>query len=217
MRLRTLLDMPDLQLRLLVGPDEAARTVRWVYTTDLRDPRRYLSGGELVLTGLAWWHGPEDSEAFISALTEAEVTALGVGYAGIDSAAVPDDLIMACRRHRLPLIEVPVDVSFATITERVLTAAVPADTEASTLLRLHRTLHTVPADANGVAGICDVVAGKLDVGCWVFSPTGRVVAGTGEPPPEEERRRLTRRALVTEHPVDTLRSPRPYAVLPTSV
>lgn len=212
MRLRTLLEMPDLQLRLLVGPDDAARTVRWVYTTDLRDPRRYLSGGELVLTGLAWWHGPEDSEAFVAALAEAGVTALGVGYAGIDSAAVPDDLVAACRRHRLPLIEVPVDVSFATITERVLAP----DPEAGTLLRLHRTLHAASADAAGVTGICDVVAGKLDTGCWVLSPTGRVVAGTGEPPPEEERRRLARRALVTEHTVDTLRSPRSYAVLPTT-
>ncbi len=212
MRLRTLLEMPDLQLRLLVGPDDAARTVRWVYTTDLRDPRRYLSGGELVLTGLAWWHGPEDSEAFVSTLAEAGVTALGVGYAGIDSAAVPDDLVAACRRHRLPLIEVPVDVSFATITERVLSP----DSEADTLLRLHRTLHAASADAAGVAGICDVVAGKLDAGCWVLTPTGRVVAGTGEPPPEEQRRRLARRAMVTEQAVDTLRSPRPHAVLPTT-
>jgi hypothetical protein len=217
LRLRTLLEMPDLQLRLLVGPDDAARTVRWVYTTDLRDPRRYLSGGELVLTGLAWWHGPEDSEAFVSALAEAGVTALGVGYAGIDSAAVPDDLVAACRRHLLPLIEVPVDVSFATITERVLTpVTAPGDSETGTLLRLHRTLHAASADAAGVAGICDVVAGKLDTGCWVLSPTGRVVAATGQPPPEDERRRLARRALVTENTVDTLRSPRPYAVLPTT-
>lgn len=216
MRLRTLLEMPDLQLRLLVGPDDAARTVRWVYTTDLLDPRRYLSGGELVLTGLAWWHGPEDSEAFVSALAEAGVTALGVGYAGIDSAAVPDDLVAACRRHLLPLIEVPVDVSFATITERVLTSVTPGDSEAGTLLRLHRTLHASSADAAGVAGICDVVAGKLDVGCWVLSPTGRVVAGTADPPPEEQRRRLARRALVTEQAVDALRSGRPFAVLPTT-
>lgn len=219
MRLRTLLDMPDLQLRLLVGTQDPARTVRWVYTTDLRDPRRYLAGGELVLTGLAWWHGPEDSEAFVSALAEAGVTALGAGYAGIESAAVPDDLVAACRRHRLPLIEVPVDVSFATITERVLTAAAtPAAPEANALLRLHRTLHAVPGDATGVVAICDVVAGKLDTGCWVLSPTGRVIAGSGEAPSPDERGRLARRAMVTEQAIDTLRLPggRRYAVLPTA-
>ena len=54
MRLRALLDTDALGLRLLGGEDELDRTVRGVMTTDLRDPSRYLSGGELVLTGLAW-------------------------------------------------------------------------------------------------------------------------------------------------------------------
>ena len=52
-------------LRLLGGEDELDRTVRGVMTTDLRDPSRYLTGGELVLTGLAWRHGPDDSEPFV--------------------------------------------------------------------------------------------------------------------------------------------------------
>ena len=54
MRLRALLDTDALGLRLLGGEDELDRTVRGVVTTDLRDCSRYLSGGELVLTGLAW-------------------------------------------------------------------------------------------------------------------------------------------------------------------
>ena len=219
MRLDTLLKMPDLQLRLLVGTDDPARTVRWVYTTDLRDPRRYLSGGELVLTGLAWWHGPKDSEAFVTALAEAGVTALGAGYAGIESAAVPEDLIAACRQHGLPLIEVPVDVSFATITERVLNAVAAASApRADALLRLHRSLYAGSGDAAGVVAICDTIAGKLDTGCWVLSSTGRFVAGSGGGPPPGERRRLARRALVTEQTIDRLRhsGSASYAVLPTT-
>lgn len=54
MRLRALLENDALGLRLLGGEDELDRTVRGVMTTDLKDPSRYLSGGELVLTGLAW-------------------------------------------------------------------------------------------------------------------------------------------------------------------
>ena len=50
MRLRALLDTDALGLRLLGGEDELDRTVRGVMTTDLKDPSRYLSGGELVLT-----------------------------------------------------------------------------------------------------------------------------------------------------------------------
>ena len=220
MRLSTLLDMPDLQLRLLVGKEEAARAIRWVYTTDLRDPRRYLSGGELVLTGLAWWHGPDDSEAFVAALADAGVAGLAAGYAGIEPGAIPEDLVAACRRHRLPLIEVPEDVSFATITERVLTAiTTPSGHEASALLGLHRSLHTSPGEGAGVAGICDLLAGKLDVGCWVLSPTGNVVSGNGTPPTMEDRRRLARRALATDRSLTTvtLRGGQAYTLLPTAV
>ena len=58
MLLRALLDAPDLRLRLLVGEDGLDQPVAGVYTTDLLDPRRYLSGGEIVLTGLMWRRSP---------------------------------------------------------------------------------------------------------------------------------------------------------------
>ena len=219
MRLSTLLEMSDLQLRLLVGEEQAAREIRWVYTTDLRDPRRYLSGGELVLTGLVWWHGPADSEAFVAALAECSVAGLAAGYAGTGCDAVPEDLVAACRRYGVPLIEVPEDVSFATITERALTTlASPVEHDADTLLGLHRRLHTAAGVAARVAGICELLAEKLGAPSWVLSPTGRVIGGGDPAPPEADRRRLARRALVTTKPIDTvtLRTGRPYALLPTA-
>lgn len=79
MRLRALLDTDALGLRLLGGGDELDRTVRGVMTTDLRDPSRYLSGGELVLTGLAWRRDAADSEPFVRLLAGAGVTALAAG------------------------------------------------------------------------------------------------------------------------------------------
>src|SRR5690242_15829720 len=120
MILRALTESPDLRLRVLVGEDALDRQVGGVFTTDLLDPRRYLSGGEIVLTGLMWRRGPADSEAFVSTVVAAGAVALAAGDAALGS--VPDDLVLACHRHRLPLFEVPVDVSFAAITEQVLTA-----------------------------------------------------------------------------------------------
>src|SRR5947207_15527595 len=101
MRLRALLDTDALGLRLLGGEDGRDRTVRGVMTTDLRDPSRYLSGGELVLTGLAWRRDADDSEAFVRILAQAGVVALAAGEAEL--ADIPDDLVVACTRHRLPL------------------------------------------------------------------------------------------------------------------
>lgn len=118
MRLRALLDTDALGLTLLGGEDELDRTVRGVMTTDLRDPSRYLSGGELVLTGLAWRREPGDSESFVRLLAGAGVAALGAGEAELGN--IPDDLVAACARHRLPLFAVHESVAFASITEHVV-------------------------------------------------------------------------------------------------
>lgn len=118
MRLRALLENDALGLRLLGGDDELDRTVRGVMTTDLKDPSRYLSGGELVLTGLAWLREPADAEPFVRILASAGVAALAAGEAEL--GAIPDDLVAACSRHRLPLFAVNESVAFATITEHVV-------------------------------------------------------------------------------------------------
>src|ERR1044071_6822691 len=113
MRLRALLDTDALGLRLLGGEDELERSVRGVMTTDLRDPSRYLSGGELVLTGLAWRRDADDSEPFVRLLVQSGVSALAAGEAELGS--VPEDLVLACVRERLPLFAVEETVAVATL------------------------------------------------------------------------------------------------------
>ena len=49
MKLRTLLQTADLGLTLLVGAGAVDRAIDRVFTATLRDPRRFLRGGELVL------------------------------------------------------------------------------------------------------------------------------------------------------------------------
>src|SRR4051812_18958565 len=118
MRLRALLDTDALGLRLLGGEDELERTVGGATTTGLKDPSRYLSGGELVLTGLAWRHDGADSQPLGRILAGAGVAALAAGEAELGD--IPDDLVLACARHRLPLFAVNESVAFATITEHVV-------------------------------------------------------------------------------------------------
>lgn len=108
-RLRELLAIPELRLGLLTPDDHADPELTGVIVTDLPDPGRYLSGGELVLTGLMWRQEPADSERFADALVRAGVAALGAGAARLGT--VPGDLVAACRARGLPLFEVPVEVS----------------------------------------------------------------------------------------------------------
>ncbi|MGW1837783.1 PucR family transcriptional regulator [Streptomyces sp. BBFR2] len=184
MRLRALLDTASLGLSLLGGEDELERTVRAVMTTDLRDPSRYLSGGELVLTGLAWRREPGDAENFVRILAAEGVAGLAAGTAEL--GPVPEDLIAACARHRLPLFAVAEAVSFASITEYVVrqVSAERAGDLAAVVDR-HRRLMTSGPAGGGPDVVLDLLGSDLDLRAWVLSPTGRQIAGstlTGQGP-----------------------------------
>ncbi|MCL2550718.1 MAG: PucR family transcriptional regulator ligand-binding domain-containing protein [Actinomycetia bacterium] len=189
MRLRALLDTEALGLRLLSGADELDRTVRGVMTTDLRDPSRYLNGGELVLTGLAWRHGPEDSEPFVRILAAAGVAALAAGEAEL--SAVPDDLVTACARHRLPLFAVDEQVAFARVTEYVVrqVSGERAGDLAAVVDRHRRLMSSGPA-GGGPDAVLDLLGSDLDLRAWVLSSTGREIGGSGHPLPPAVRAEL---------------------------
>jgi hypothetical protein len=180
MLLRTLVAVPALRLQVLAGDSLLDRPITGVYTTDLLDPRRYLSGGELVLTGLMWRRTEVDSAAFVAALAGAGVAALAAGDAALGS--VPADLIDACREQRLPLLEVPVDVSFAVITEQVMRALLPGGDGPGVRDRL-----LAAADAAGpgwssrppagaVTALLAAAGTEYGLAGWVVSATGRLIA-----------------------------------------
>ncbi|MFH8289499.1 PucR family transcriptional regulator [Streptomyces sp. NPDC018059] len=178
MRLRALLDTDALGLRLLGGEDELDRTVRGVMTTDLRDPSRYLAGGELVLTGLAWRRDASDTEPFVRILASAGVAALAAGEAELGD--VPADIVEACARHRLPLFAVNESVAFATITEHVVRQVSGERAgDLAAVVDRHRRLMTSGPAGGGPDVVLDLLGTDLDLRAWVLSPAGRTIAGSG--------------------------------------
>lgn len=195
MLVHDLLDIPELRLTVLTGEAELDREVGGVFTTDLPDPGRYLTENDLVLTGLVWHRDPADSERFVAALARGKVAALGAGEAALGS--VPDDLVERCRRHGIPLLAVPVETSFATITEVVVRQL--SGQRVSSLARVlgrHRRLVDAVADGAGL----DALFGQADlgIGCWVLSATGRPLAGTEPPAPPDLAERLAGEFLVAD-------------------
>jgi hypothetical protein len=178
MRLRALLETGTLGLRLLGGETELDRTVRGVMTTDLRDPSRYLSGGELVLTGLAWRRAPGDSEPFVRTLAASGAAGLAAGEA--EQGPVPRDLVLACARHRMPLFSVSEDVAFATITEHVVRqVSTERAGDLAAVVDRHRRLVSSGRAGGGPDAVLELLGSDLDLRVWVLAPTGRVVAGVG--------------------------------------
>jgi hypothetical protein len=181
MRLRELLDMDELGLIPLVGrdADDSAleRAVRAVLTTDLADPGRFLDGGELVLTGLAWWQEDGDAEKFVRVLDQAGVAVLAAGEAA--HGFVPDDLVRACRRHGLPLVAVRTDISFATITEHVVRRLYRQRVGSlAAMVDRHRRLLT---DQGVPDSVLELLQHSLGLDVRVLSPTGRQTAGALPP------------------------------------
>lgn len=197
MRVRDLLAPGAPRLRLLAAEDELDRQVSGVMTTDLHDPGRYLHGGELVLTGMLWRTAPEDSERFVRTLAGGGAVALAAGEAEV--GPIPEDLIEACRRHRMPLLAVPDDIAFSTLTEfigRQISADRAADLAA--LVDRHRLLVSAAGGGGGLDAVLDLLGGDLDLDCWVLTPTGRVIAGPAEHLSAEDRDQLARAHLAAQ-------------------
>ncbi|WP_406313894.1 helix-turn-helix domain-containing protein [Streptosporangium sp. NBC_01639] len=117
MRLADLLARDDLRLTPVTGQDALDREVRRAYPTDLPDPQRYLRSGDLVLTSGVWYGKPSDCEVFADALWASDVAGLVVGL--IVLGELPQALVEACERRRVPLILAAVDQSFGAVTEAV--------------------------------------------------------------------------------------------------
>jgi DNA-binding PucR family transcriptional regulator len=185
MLLRDLVAHPGLGLRLLHGAGAALdRPLRWVYTTDLIDPARYLSGGELVMSGLVWRREPADSDRFVGALARSGAAALAAGAAVFHG--VPEDVVEACRRHDVPLIEVPEEVSFATVTELVTTelTAVRGARLAHTVGRQRRLLSAV-AEGLGLDELAAQASQATGTVCRVLSTSGREIVPGPQPLPAD--------------------------------
>ena len=122
MTVRELVDDRELGLRVVVdGPLD--RPIRWVHTTELADPSRYLQGDELILTTGVWRDAGISSERFVAPLRTMDVAALGYGIATA-GGGVPDDLEAACREAGLPLIAVPFELPFIAVNPKTPTQLV---------------------------------------------------------------------------------------------
>src|SRR6185437_15094726 len=164
------------------------RPIRHVFTTDLPDPSRYLTPGVLVLTGLIWCRGPGDADRFVSALGRAGVAALGAGEA---LGAVPAEVVQACAKHGIPLLAVPLETSFAAVTEEVGRRLSGDQATAMTrVLGRRRLLLSAVAEGAGLDAMFRLMSRELGAECWLLTGLGRVVGGTGPSLPEPLALRL---------------------------
>jgi hypothetical protein len=177
LRVRDLLDVPGLGLRLMTDVSGVDRVIRHVFTTDLPDPTRYLTPGDLVLTGMIWCREPGDADRFVRALARAGAGVLGAGEA---LGEVKPEVIEACGKHGITLLAVPAETSFAAVTDEVGRRLNGDRATAMTrVLGRRRLLLSAVAEGAGLDAMFRLMGREIGAECWLLTATGRIVGGTG--------------------------------------
>jgi purine catabolism regulator len=110
--------LSELDLTLATGEENAQTTVRWVHSTELLDPTPWLRGGELLLTTGLQLMGAKPQREFVERLAEREIAGLGFGT-GFVHKKIPAAVLNTARKLSFPLFEVPYELPFIAVTERV--------------------------------------------------------------------------------------------------
>jgi purine catabolism regulator len=108
----------ELDLKLVSGEQSAQAHVRWVHSTELPDPTPWLRGGELLLSTGLQLQSAKAQRDFVARLAEHEIAGLGFGT-GFAHKRLPPALADEAQKRGFPLFEVPYELPFIAITERV--------------------------------------------------------------------------------------------------
>lgn len=171
-----ILDIPGLNLKLLAGGKAVGNPVRWVHIAEVRDPAKWLKGGELLLTtGMGISHSAEDQVALLQSLIDANLAGLGFGT-GFSYKKVPQAMIDLAGAQDFPIFEVPYSVPFIAITEAVSSKIV---NEQYALLQrslaVHEKLTKIVLEERGLESIITTLSTLVGCSAVLFDFHGLVL------------------------------------------
>ncbi|WP_328402238.1 PucR family transcriptional regulator [Nocardia sp. NBC_00403] len=180
---------PALGLRVMT-PEFTERLVaeiRWLHTTELPDPSRYVRPGELVLTN-GLWLPHVSAERFVDAVARAGATGLVFGLTA-QTPDLPEGLVALCVSRGLPLVELCIGVPFAALTRaaaRIQNEVLQTELTAT----VHRgdALATALSRGSGAAGVLEILRGETELPLLVIDRKGRCLASIGCEPTDEQIR-----------------------------
>ncbi|MFE0704436.1 PucR family transcriptional regulator ligand-binding domain-containing protein [Streptomyces sp. NPDC058872] len=183
--LAALLARRELGLRLLAGPEDVS--LHWVHTSEMADPHPYLLGGELLMTAGVQLSDPE---RYVERVVEAGAAALGFGVAPVHDT-VPTELVEACARRGLPLLEVPPRTPFTAVARAVWRLMAEARLhELRRVTEAQQSLATAAARPAPVPAVLAALASRLGGRAVLFAPDGTEAAAAGREVPTQAARAL---------------------------
>jgi PucR family transcriptional regulator, purine catabolism regulatory protein len=171
-----ILEIPELNLRLLAGNKSTSNPVRWVHITEVPDPTKWLKGGELLLTTGYGFVGSEEQQVEqLKRLIDHNISGLGFGT-GFSFDKVPPVLVKVAEEYGFPLFEVPYHVPFIAITEAVASKIV--NEQYSLLQRslaVHEKLTKIVLEEKGLEAILSTLSALVGCSAVLFDFHGVVL------------------------------------------
>ncbi|MFJ4774922.1 helix-turn-helix domain-containing protein [Streptomyces sp. NPDC088762] len=177
----------ELGLRHLAGP--AGAEVHGVHASEMADPSPYLLGGELLLTagadlagadaglattaartGTAGTGAGTEAGEYVARLVRAGAAAVGFGVTPVHET-VPRELVDACDRHGLPLVEVPPGTPFTAVARTVWRLMAEARTrELRRVAEAQQSLAAAAGRTDPVAAVLSRLAASLGGWAGLLTP-----------------------------------------------
>jgi PucR family transcriptional regulator, purine catabolism regulatory protein len=172
-----LLAIDELALTLVAGNQGVSGPIRWAHVSELKDPTRFLRGGEVLLTtGLGMRGGRQGQAGYVEQLAEARLAALGLGL-GFAFKTTPAAVVAAADRAGFPVFEVPFEVPFIAITEALFSRLV---NEQYVLLQragtVQQTLSRLLLEGAGLDALLGAYARMTGTRALLFDLHGEVAA-----------------------------------------
>ncbi|WP_382307632.1 PucR family transcriptional regulator ligand-binding domain-containing protein [Herbiconiux sp. UC225_62] len=167
-------------LRVVVPASAPTVEVHWAHGSDLDDPTPFLSAGQLLLTTGRQFSGavPQLVDDYVARLLAAGVVALGFGTEVVQSGT-PPELVRACRRQGLPLLEVPYRTPFIAISRWVADAqAADARARLDWALEAQRAVSLATLGNGGLTSAVAKAAERLSCDIAVFDPDADVLVSS---------------------------------------
>jgi hypothetical protein len=108
------------RLKVRTGKNNLEREITDAVVMEVPDLKPWLKGGELVLTSFYAARGSVDTMCRLVEEIADLCSCLAV-KTGIYLSAIPEEVLAAAERHHLPILEIPADLSYSTITTIVMT------------------------------------------------------------------------------------------------
>ena len=157
--IREALQLPDMvQTRLIAGAGGLDNPIRWVTIVEvLEDTGRLQEGEFLITTGFGLAGNPMRLSSFIPSLAKQKLSGVAI-HTGFYLREIPEAFIEMANRHQLPLIEIPTEINFSTITKAILQPIVNRQFET---LAYSQAIHNKMIDAALSKGGLPAIAGEL--------------------------------------------------------